>query len=206
MPPRGLSLYKMQDGGAGGLGLGGSLMQPSAPGGLGLGGSLFNTPIAQSGGGGLDDILAAILGGESGALGGSSSSQSTGSTVVLPPVVELLQEMRARRESAVAQAETLASIMSNNLPSGMMYYPGFERGGLADVLLGIITGKGPAAAQQILPQGQRMVDRVNLNVPSSQPGVGDEFGQGMTFADAIMAAIRNIQTSQSSSQSSSGGG
>lgn len=141
----------------------------------------------------IDDILAALGLGEGG-LGGSSSS----STVVVPPVLDVLAEMRARRQAAAEQAATLAGIIGTNVPQGMEYYPGAEPGGVADVLLGIITGKGPGAAGGIMPYDQRRVNRVNIPVPNTNPSVGDELGEASGIANQILNAIRVIQTGSSS--------
>lgn len=149
----------------------------------------------------LTDFLAALGIDPTGLGSGSSSSWS--STPVAPPVVDILGEMRARRTAEAEQAVNIAEILGANLPAAMENYPGFEMGGLADVLLGIITGEGAGAGQQVLPQEQRRVNRVGIPVPKEgQPGVEEDAGVANALAQQILDAIRVIQTGGSSSSSS----
>lgn len=141
----------------------------------------------------------------SGSSSGSSQGSSWNSQVVLPPVMELLMEMRARRDSLAQRQNILADILSANTPQGQKNYLGFEPGGIADVLMGLITGEGPSAGARILPADQRAVRRQALPVPGGEPSVADEFGGGMDMATLILNALRTIATggSQQSSQQSS---
>lgn len=191
--PQGHTLYKAQDGWGGIISGARNAVQGAAP------------AAPSSGGGGADpyaaftDLILQQMQQEL-AGGGSSSSQSSGSTVVMPPVLELLAEMRARRQAEADQAGTIAQIMSMNLPEGMTVFPGFEGGGLADVLMGIITGRG-AEAHGIIPDAARQVHRTNVPIPQGQPSVESEAGSAQNIAQQIMNALRVIQTSQSSSGS-----
>lgn len=143
----------------------------------------------------LNQLILGMLGGQGG-IGGSSF----GSTVVVPPVVDILGEMRLRREAEAGIGKTMAEILNSNLPGGLSFYPGMEPGGLADVLLGIITGKGPGAAAGILPYDQRRVERMNIPFPTEgMPSVGEEFSEASALANAILNAIRTVPTSGSTS-------
>lgn len=219
--PRAYKLINMQEGG--GTGWGGGIRRTAGRGGGNSGTIQFNptnpaptgfytSPLNGGGGGStgldfLDEYLASqgITG--PGSIGSSQqSSQSSSSQPVLPPALELLQEMRARRESEANQASIIGAMLAANTPRGQTNYLGFEPGGVADVLLGIITGNGPSAAAGILPADQRMVRRTDVPVPMGQPPVGSEFDAAQAMANAILEAIRNIGTGQSSSQGSSSSG
>ena len=147
-----------------------------------------------------------LPGGGIGRSSSQSSGQSTQSTLASPPVLDILAEMRERRNSEAARANIISSLLSNNTPRGQNFYLGFEPGGLADVLLGIITGQGPSAAAGILPAGQRAVRTTAVPIPGAEPSVGAEFGGAKDMGNLILDAIRNIQTGQSSQQSSSTSG
>lgn len=199
--PEGYSLYKMQEGG-GTRGGSNESTDNRSRGIYPQGERGAPTPYSNRTAAGNDPLQSIIDLINSAGGGTAGSSQSSGSTVVLPPVLELLAEMRARRESEAAQASSIGELLMTNLPRGQTYYPGMEPGGLADVLLGIITGQGPSVAQQILPEGQRLVRRTEVPIPQGQPPVAEEAGGAMGIAQAILDALRNIQTSQSSSSSS----
>jgi hypothetical protein len=129
----------------------------------------------------LDDLLNGDITG----LGGLGSG-------TLPPVTDLLGEMRLRRQAEAQQAGFLAEIIGSNVPRGAEYYPGYEPGGIADVLLGIITGKGPSVADSILGDTRR-VKRTDIKVPTGQPSVGEEFGEASSLAGSILGAGKVIQ-------------
>lgn len=213
MPPRGYSLMKAQDGT--------SIIDVISPRGYvessPAGQRIFEkfptnpTGAQESVSGedaGLEDILSLFgLTGADGSVGNSSGQSSSWSAQpVLPPVLDLLAEMRSRRDSEAARAKLISDILSSNVPQGQNYYMGFEPGGVADVLLGIITGNGPGAASAILPEDQRRVRRQNVPIPGAEPEVGAEAGAASTIAQQIMDAIRVISTggSQSSQGSTSG--
>lgn len=201
--PHGHNLYKMQEGGGtednprprlrlGPVSLGGHrrTAASAAP----AIGAVLGLPYGVGG----DDELQSILNayalaiGEGGGLGSSSSS-----SLAVPPVLELLGEMRMRREAEAQQAVSLAEIIGSNVPRGQEFYPGYEPGSVADVLLGIITGGGPARAQEVLPANQRRVRRTGIPVPQGQPDVSEEFGAASSMAQQILDAIRVIQTGSS---------
>lgn len=135
--------------------------------------------------------------------GGSSSSWQA--QPVMPPVLDILAEMRARRDSEAQRAKLISDILGANTPRGQKNYLGFEPGGVADVLMGIITGKGPSAGADILPADQRAVRRTEVPIPGAEPSVGDEAGGAMSLAEMIMNLIRVISTGGSQSQQSSAG-
>lgn len=139
---------------------------------------------------GLDDILSLLGIDSAGGLGSSS-----GSSLATPPVLDLLAEMRARRQAEAEQARGLAEILAANVPRGMKFYPGWEPGGVADILLGIVTGEG--ANHGVLPADQRTVKRQQIPIPQGQPSVQEDFGDASSMANAILNAIRVIQTSSS---------
>lgn len=209
--PTGYTLYKAQDGATTSSGpenrARGIYPDKGVAGGVHSRGSAARGQSWSSGSGGGADPLAGFgaaldryLASQGiGGLGGSS--QSTSSQPVLPPALELLQEMRMRRESEANQATALAEMLSANTPQGQKYYLGMEPGGMADVLMGIITGNGPSAGASLLPEDQRAVRRTNVPFPmEGQPPVGQEAGEAMDIGNAILNFLRNIQTGQSSSQ------
>ena len=122
-----------------------------------------------------------------------SGEDSLGGTAAVPPVTDILGEMRLRRQAEAEQANIISSILMSNIPRGQKYYPGMEPSGLADVLLGIITGNGPSAAAGILPESQRVVRRTDVNVPLGQPSVQSDFGAASEMANSILSGAKVIQ-------------
>jgi hypothetical protein len=168
-----------------------------------------NTAAPTSGGStaGIDQILDLFNQQGLGGFGSSSSQGSSwGATPVEPPVLSILQEMRQRRDSLAQRQQIIADILAGNVPRGQTNYLGFEPGGVADILMGLISGEGPGAGARILPADQRRVRRQQLPVPGGEPSVGEEAGGAMSLAQQILNAIRVISTSGSQQTSGSSQG
>lgn len=145
--------------------------------------------------------------------GGFSSSSSQSFQPILPPVLDILDEMRARRaaarEAALANFGAIlqaAPVMAGNLE----FFPGFEPGGAYDVAMGQVSGKGTEAQKAATPASYRKPQRIPLPalMNPNEPTVGSEFGGAMGFAQQILANLISVLTGTSSSSSSypSGGG
>ncbi len=143
------------------------------------------------------DLLLAIacMNGDEAACDESSERQGGGGgaavlapQMFIPPVTEILAERRARRQ---ALGQQLISAAAQNVPGGATFYPGFNPGGIADVLLGIASGKGTKAVQAegLIPEGQRRVTRVNL---PGQPTVEQDFGSSLALANRILANMTRV--------------
>ena len=135
--------------------------------------------------------------------GGGSSSQP-----VMPPVIELLQEMRARRAQQATVASNIAAALLQAAPmaapAGTDIFPGMEQGGLADTLMGIITGRGGGASavlDKLRAPGKTTIPISGMNVP--EPSVGAELPGALSAAMQILSGLRNVPTGsqgQSSTQ------
>lgn len=147
--------------------------------------------------------------------GGSSQaaeSQSTQFTPVVPPVLDLLAEMRARREAERTMAASIVGALMQAAPMAVPegsggVFPGFEKGGIADVLMGIISGKGTQAGGGIMG-GLRKPGTMTLPISAMQvaePSVGEEFGGALGLSQQILDALRIVQTGQATSTSTGGG-
>ncbi len=108
------------------------------------------------------------------------------STPVVPPVLEILAERRARRGQ---NATNLLAAAEQTVSPGAKVFPGFEGGGLADVLLGLITGKGVDAASGIIPDAARQVQRQTL---PSEPSIESELPASLAAAQQILDALRVV--------------
>ena len=149
--------------------------------------------------------------------GGSvSSGQSQEQTFapLTPPVLEILTELRARRQAVrdAALANFGATLQAAPVMAGNLeYFPGLEPGGLADIWMGRISGKGTEAAKALTPTSMRQPMRVPLPPLASpmEPTLGSEFGGALSLAAQIINAVLPFLTGQASatsSGSSSGGG
>jgi hypothetical protein len=144
---------------------------------------------------------------QSGSSGSSSSSISK--EILLPPIMDFLAESRARHESnraafgqAVAQ---LAATVPFAAPQGTDIFPGFEKGGLADSLLGMITGEGTAHAGQF-NEGLRRPGKTTIPISgmaAPMPSLQQEYGQLLPLATQLLDLAKLLQTSQSGSSSGS---
>ncbi len=108
------------------------------------------------------------------------------STPVVPPVIEILAERRARRGQ---NATNLLAAAQQTVSPGAKVFPGFEGGGLADVLLGLITGKGVDAASGIIPDAARQVHRQTL---PHEPSIESELPASLAAAQQILDAVRVV--------------
>lgn len=116
----------------------------------------------------------------------SSGGGTSISTPVIPPVLEILAERRLRRGQT---SQNLLAAAQQTVPPGAKVFPGFEEGGLADVLLGLITGKGVDAAKGIIPAGTRKVVRQHL---PDEPSVESELPASLAAAQQILDAMRVV--------------
>ncbi len=108
------------------------------------------------------------------------------STPVVPPVLEILAERRLRRGQ---NAQNLLLAAQQTVPPGAKVFPGFESGGLADVLMGLITGKGVEASKGIIPDAARQVQRQTL---PSEPSIESELPSSLAAAQQILDALRVV--------------
>lgn len=152
-----------------------------------------------------DDSVPVYVSGVS-SSGGSSVSQD----YLLPPILELLAEGRARRQ---AQRDAISGAIGGLLqalpmaaPSANAIFPGFEKGGIADVLMGIISGEGTKAGGATM-EGLRRPGTTAIPISAllgiTEPGVGEEAGGLMALAQAILGGGKTVQTGSSSQGSSS---
>ena len=137
----------------------------------------------------------------------SASSSQEAFAPLTPPVLDILDRLQARRQavrdaalanfSAVAQA---APIMA---PQGAKFFPGFEPGGIADIMFAQSAGRQPV---QDPFASYRAPGRVALpGLPSPyEPAVGEEFGGALDLAKIILSAIQSFQTGRASSTQTGG--
>lgn len=138
----------------------------------------------------------------------SSWSSSSSFTPVLPPVLEWLAEQRARREANRTAAQAIINSILETapraLPSSWKTLPGMEEGGVADILMGIISGKGTAEAGKLLAP-YRALERMRVPISQLQdlmePSAESELPGALGAAKKIIDALKLIQTGASSSGS-----
>lgn len=131
--------------------------------------------------------------------GGAGGMVQTGGTAILPPIIEMLTLMQTRRQDAKAAAQAyLTSILGIGpvVPSGATQFPGFESGGLADVMMGFITGKGkesynindPLRAINRVPIDMSMLDLLT----EPEPTVEAEMGAASALAQQILGGALHL--------------
>lgn len=152
---------------------------------------------------------------QSSSSSGQSTSASKQYTPVTPPVLDILAEMRARRESKRAMytdiVKALLETSAVAVPEGSGgVFPGMEKGGMADILMGIMSGQGAAGAGVLDPLRKPGTMSIPISAMQvEQPSVADEFGGAMGMSKQILDAIKVLLTGESvqqSTQQSAGGG
>lgn len=142
----------------------------------------------------------------------------SGESITLPPILEMLAEMRVRRDTnrvaAEKQLQASGELAPRLAPSEFM--PGFEQGGLADVMAGILSGKGKnhgMLTPEMRKPKQLPVDLGLLSLIGQQePGISADMPDAVSLAKMIFDnAIRTPTYSSygggsSSSASSEGEG
>jgi hypothetical protein len=118
--------------------------------------------------------------------GGGGGGGGSIRTPVIPPVLELLAERRLRRGQ---EAANLLEAAQQAPPPGATVFPGFEANGLADVLMGLITGKGVEASKGLIPGAARKIIRQPL---PSEPSIESELPASLEAAQKILDAIRVV--------------
>ena len=151
--------------------------------------------------------------GGGGSRGASQSAEQTFQPIA-PPVLDILQQLSARRqavrEASLANFGAVQGAAPFMVNPAARFFPGLEPEGLASIALGQASGKGTVAAESLIPTATREFFRVPLPGLASpqEPTLGSEFGGAMGLAKQILDAIRLFQTGtaqSTSSQSSSGG-
>lgn len=203
MPPRNNDLFNLLNSGELSR-----LLYPQGPGGEQNPGMARN-PF-------LSGIPAPSLGGDeldsASDLGPGGGLVQTGEDITTAPIIEMLMEMRARRESNSSRAQnaitSLLAAAPKLAPAGAKYFPGYEHGGIADIMMGFLSGKGPAHGalpEEIRAPGKVPVDMSLIDrIAAPEPGVESDFPMASDLAMKILqAAMRTPRFAQSSS---SGGG
>jgi hypothetical protein len=94
-------------------------------------------------------------------------------------------------------------------PKGATTYPGMEHGGLADIMMGIISGKGVEGARSLIPQTTREpgIQEIPASlfeaIGAAEPSMGSEFDAASSIASMILGQMLRIPRF---SAVSSGGG
>lgn len=142
--------------------------------------------------------------------GSAGGLVQTGEDVVQAPILELLAEMRSRRDTNATRAReglTATRELAGSLAPSK-YMPGYERGGLADIMMGFLSGKGKnhgglpeeMRAPQQLPVNLSLLDMIS----QPEPGIESDMPMASDLAQKILAAAMRIP--RYSQVSSSGGG
>lgn len=141
--------------------------------------------------------------------GGGGGLVQTGEDVTLPPVDALLGEFRARRGDNSVRAQnqvTATQNLSRQLASSDVF-PGFNEGGLADIMAGFLSGKGKDNTM-ITPEMRRpkqtKIDMGLLDLIGQQePEMEAEMPRALALAKMIFdSAVRTPRYAQVSSGSS----
>ena len=147
--------------------------------------------------------------GDGGGVSASSSSFEETFAPLTPPVIDILDRLQTRRqavrEAALANFNAVAQASPIMAPQGAKFFPGFEPGGIADILFAQTAGRQPLTD---VFSAIRAPGRVALpGLPSPQePPVGAEFAGALDFAKKILSAVQSFQTGRAGSQSSQTGG
>jgi hypothetical protein len=118
----------------------------------------------------------------------------------------MAQRRQANRETAALIAQTLASLAGKAAPAGLGNIPGFESGGVYDMMGGIMSGKGKEAFAKTVPEAFRNPGKIKIPISRMdirEPSIEEEFGSAESLAKRILDAIKIVQTSQSSGSSGS---
>ncbi len=143
----------------------------------------------------------------------SASSQSTSESqtfqAIMPFILELLDKSQGRRDTARGTAKDILSALVSIAPNAAGDFdtvPGFERGGIADILGGIVSGKGTVAFGENLPDSFRQPSKITLPVSAlniQDPDVPSEVRSLLPTNKILMDLVRSFMTGDSSSQASS---
>jgi hypothetical protein len=152
--------------------------------------------------------------------GGGGGLYQSGTTPVPSPVLEVMQMQAQRREASRAAAQNqlgaLLTAVPKMAPQGASYFPGMEEGGIADIMMGILSGKGVEASKSLIPQSSRqpgirpIPQSLFDAIGAPEPGMESEFGSASSIARMILGQMLQLpqysQMSRTSGSSSSGGG
>lgn len=146
-----------------------------------------------------DDIgsaVAAALASLSGGVGATGAGGLDFSSLLgddtsgqLSTTLDLLDFLQSRRTKPGTGEPSIANLLGSLYPSSMEYNPGFNPGGLADILMGIISGKGTALASGLLPNEVRkanIIDPKSLVGKPAEPVEGEAGNLEATLLNQLM--------------------
>jgi len=130
------------------------------------------------------------------------SMVQTGTDVAPSPVLEVMAEQRARREASRQAAQNQLSGMLTAIPKfaprGATTFPGMEHGGLADIMMGILSGQGVAGAQGLIPETTRQpgIQEIPASlfeaIGAAEPSMASDFGGASSIAAQILGQMLRL--------------
>jgi len=148
-------------------------------------------------------------GSSSGSLATSASFQA-----LVPPIIELMIQSMAKRDTERGQAKDLINAISGiaktQVPGSATAPLGFEKGGIYDILGGIVSGHGTEKFGAGVSDAIRNPGTVTIPISAlakiTEPSVQDEAKTLEPTAERILDLIRSFQTAESESTSTATSG